>query len=334
MNFDVIIIGGSYAGLSAAMSLGRSLRNVLIIDSSQPCNRQTPHSHNLITHDGDTPAQITSKARQQVLKYPTVKMENGTVTQVYRNGTFSVITGDGKSFTSKKLLFATGVVDIMPDIPGFAECWGISVLHCPYCHGYEVRSQPTGIIANGDMAYEYAKMISTRTNNLTLFTNGPSQLTAQQTQKLQKHNIHIYENEIKALNHKHGILSGLELTDGSMYSLNAIYARPAIKQHCSIPQLLNCEITEAGFIKVDLFQATTVEGIFAAGDNANMFRSVARPLPMATRPVRLLINNLYRIAFKSQAVFPLPPSAVQCPAQTRRNRTLQGLRGQVGAGFR
>jgi thioredoxin reductase len=273
---EVIIIGGSYAGLSAAMSLGRALRNVLVIDSADPCNRQTPYSHNLITHDGETPASIANKARKQVLKYPTVKIKNGFVTQARQhNGVFNIVTWEGESFTAEKLLLATGIIDIIPDLPGFAECWGISVLHCPYCHGYEVRSQPTGIIANGDMAYEYAKMISTRTNELSLFTNGPSLLSEQQTQKLQQHNIVVYEKEIKKLNHTNGILSSLELTDGSIHNLNAIYARPAIKQHCNLAQQLNCEITEGGYIKVDVFQATTVDGVFAAGDNATMFRSLA-----------------------------------------------------------
>src|SRR5688500_15844678 len=130
--YDVIIIGGSYAGLSAAMALGRSLRQVLIIDSSKPCNQQTPHSHNFITQDGETPKGIAEKAKAQVLKYDTVKFYNGIATEGTKteNG-FEIKTQSGGRFTSKKLLFATGVKDQFPDINGFAECWGISVLHCP-----------------------------------------------------------------------------------------------------------------------------------------------------------------------------------------------------------
>ncbi|MFD0764455.1 NAD(P)/FAD-dependent oxidoreductase [Mucilaginibacter lutimaris] len=203
-------------------------------------------------------------------------MKKGLVTQARQhNDVFNIATLEGESFTAEKLLFSTGIIDVMPDIPGFAECWGISVLHCPYCHGYEVRSQPTGIIANGDMAFEYAKMISTRTKQLTLFTNGPSLLSEQQLHKLQQHNIAVYEKDIKQINHNNGILSSLELMDGSIHNLKAVYARPDIKQHCNLPQQLNCEMTETGYIKVDAFQATTVEGVFAAGDNATMFRSLA-----------------------------------------------------------
>jgi thioredoxin reductase len=296
--YDVIIIGGSYAGLSAAMALGRSLRNVLIIDSGEPCNRQTPHSHNFITHDGETPASITEKAREQVLAYHTVKMRKGLVTHAEQlPGIFNVITREGENYAARKLLFATGIIDVMPEIPGFAECWGISVLHCPYCHGYEVRGQVTGVIANGDMAYEYAKMINTRTNNLTIFTNGRSELSEQQTQKLQEHHIIICEKELKQLNHSNGILHNLELIDGTIHPLQAVYARPAVKQHCNAPNLLNCELTETGYIKVDQFQATTVYGVFAAGDNATMFRSVAEAVAHGNKAGAVIDKQLIQEDF-------------------------------------
>ena len=159
-HFDVIIIGGSYSGLSAAMALGRSLRNVLIIDSGLPCNRQTPHSHNFITQDGKQPAVIAGKARTQVLQYNTVRFLNGRAISGKKteNG-FTISTQKEEVFTAKKLVFATGVKDIMPDIDGFSACWGISVIHCPYCHGYEVSNEKTGILANGDIAFHYAQLI-------------------------------------------------------------------------------------------------------------------------------------------------------------------------------
>src|SRR6478736_6055187 len=154
-NFDVIIIGGSYSGLSASMSLGRSLRQVLIIDSGLPCNRQTPHSHNFITQDGEKPAVISAKAKLQVDLYKTVHFYNGlAVKAIKKENGFEVSTESGEVFNSRKILFASGVKDLFPEIKGFADCWGISVLHCPYCHGYEVKNEKTAIIANGEMAYE------------------------------------------------------------------------------------------------------------------------------------------------------------------------------------
>jgi thioredoxin reductase len=130
---EVIIIGGSYAGLSAAMALGRSLRNVLIIDDGLPCNRQTPHSHNFITHDGEKPGEIAEKAKAEVLQYDTVSFLNDTAISGEKGGEgFAVTTRSGKAFHAKKLIFATGIKDTMPDIKGFAECWGISEYPYPW----------------------------------------------------------------------------------------------------------------------------------------------------------------------------------------------------------
>jgi len=141
-NFDVIIIGGSYAGLSAALALGRSLRKVLIMDSGLPCNRSTPHSHNFLTHDGERPAVIAEQARTKVLAYKTVTWWNGLAVSGRKTGSgFEIITQNDGIFYGRKLIFATGIRDILPDIKGFAECWGISVIHCPYCHGYEFRGE-------------------------------------------------------------------------------------------------------------------------------------------------------------------------------------------------
>lgn len=275
-NFDVIIIGGSYSGLSAAMSLGRALKQVLIIDSGKPCNSQTPHSHNFITHDGKTPSQITQEAKEQVLKYDTVSFHDGlAISGTKTENEFEIRTELGEVFISKKVIFATGVKDIMPDINGFAECWGISILHCPYCHGYEVRHEKTGIIGNGEYGFEFSKMINNWTKNLTLFTNGKSTLTEEQTAKLKKHNITIVETEIASLEHQNGELSAIKFVDDSQETVTAIYTKPKMLQHCNIPQQLGCELTEQNLIKVDMFQKTTVSGVFACGDNTSPLRAVA-----------------------------------------------------------
>lgn len=275
-NFDVIIIGGSYAGLSSAMALGRALRNVLIIDSGLPCNRQTPHSHNFITQDGTKPSEIAEKAKEQVLKYDTVKFLNDLAVsgKKTKNG-FTITTKTGKTFEAKKLVFATGVKDIMPDIKGFSECWGISVIHCPYCHGYEVKHEKTGILANGNFAFHYAQLIRNWTKDLTIFTNGKSTLTQEQADKIFKHNIPIIEKEIAYLKHENGNVQQIVFKDNSTFDLKAIYSRPALEQHCKIPELLGCELTEQGLLKVDMFQKTSVKDIFACGDNSHPLRTVA-----------------------------------------------------------
>lgn len=275
-NYDVIIVGGSYAGLQAAMTLGRALRRVLVIDGAEPCNKQTPHSHNFLTRDGETPAAIAAKAKEQLEQYATVSFFNDKAVygMPYNNG-FEIGTLSGKSFTARKILFASGIKDTMPAIPGFAKCWGISVLHCPYCHGYEVRNQPTGILANGDSAFEFGKLINNWTDQLTVFTNGKSTLTDDQLMKFKARQIAIVESEVKEIIHQNGHITKLLFADGSTVEIAALYARLPFTQHCQIPQQLGCGLTESGLIKVNEFGRTAIPGIYAAGDCITQMRSVA-----------------------------------------------------------
>lgn len=297
-HFDTIIIGGSYAGLSAAMTLGRSKRHVLIIDDNNPCNRQTPYSHNFITHDGEKPAVIKAKALEQVLKYDTVRLQEGTaLTGAKADKGFEIATAAGDIFSADRLLFATGVTDIMPGIEGLAECWGISVLHCPYCHGYEVKDSPLGIIANGDMAFEYSRMIHHWSKDLVLFTNGRADLTEEQIAILQKHHISVVDDEIKELHHDKGLLKSVIFQNGKKHPLNAIFYRAAIRQHCNIPEQLGCELNKQGLIAIDGFQHTSVAGIYAAGDNSAMFRSVAIATAAGTMAGAILNKELIEERF-------------------------------------
>lgn len=274
--YDAIIIGGSYAGLSAAMALGRSLRKVLIIDAGQPCNRQTPHSHNFLTQDGQVPANISAIAKAQVLAYPTVKFFDGTAVSAHQDKDgFTVSTADGQIFASRKLILTMGIKDIFPAIPGFAECWGITVLHCPYCHGYEVANQPLGVIANGEMAFEFSKMIHNWSKNLILFTNGVSTLDNEQNQHFKEKNIQIVSDEIAEIVHEAGIMQYVLLKNGTTYPLKSIFGRGTIEQHTPIAAMLGCELDQQNLIKVNDGQLTTVPGVFAAGDCTTLFRTVA-----------------------------------------------------------
>lgn len=296
--YDIIIVGGSYAGLAASMALGRALRKVLVIDSGNPCNQQTPHSHNFLTNDGKTPKEIAGIARQQVQQYKTVDFLNGFVSSGRKteNG-FVVETETNETYAAKKIVFATGIKDSMPAIPGFAECWGISVLHCPYCHGYEVRHQKTGILANGNDAVELATLISNWTDDLTVYTNGKSTLSEEQVQKLQQHNIHINQNEIEKLEHNKGYVERILFKDGANATVKAIYARLPFVQHSSVPQMLGCELTPEGYIKIDPAQRTNVPGIFACGDNTTRMRTVANAVAMGTTTGMMLNKELIEETF-------------------------------------
>ncbi len=274
--FDVLIIGGSYAGLSAAMSLGRSLRKVLVLDSGKPCNAQTPHSHNFLTQDGKTPEEISSIAKVQVQQYDTVQFYEGTAVKgIKTDQGFEIHTESGQVFLGTKLIFATGLKDQLPDIKGFAECWGISAVHCPYCHGYEHHHRKTGILANGELAIPYIQLIANLTNDLTLFTNGPSSLTEEQTKILTVRNVPIIETEIMELTHDKGAIQNVLLKNNQSIPIEVVYHKAPVVQHCGIPAELGCELTEQGYIKTDGFQKTNLPGVFACGDNSILMRSVA-----------------------------------------------------------
>ncbi|AZA93993.1 NAD(P)/FAD-dependent oxidoreductase [Chryseobacterium nakagawai] len=281
--FDVIIIGGSYSGLAAAMALGRALKEVLVVDSGKPCNYQTPYSHNFLTQDGEIPAIIAGMGKNEVNVYNTVTFtDDYAVKGVKTEDLFKIETASGEKYAAKKLIFATGIKDIMPDIPGFSESWGISVLHCPYCHGYEVRNEKTGILGNGDYAYELSKMIINWTKDLTIYTNGKSTLTFEQVQKLKSHHIQIVEKEIKKLDHIDGHIQNIVFNDDTVLPLTALYSPRPFIQHCSIPEALGCEVTEDGYLKVNGFQETSIYGIYASGDNTTRMRTVANAVAMGT----------------------------------------------------
>ena len=278
--------------------MGRALRKTLIIDSGKPCNIQTPHSHNFITQDGKTPKEISTLAKQQVERYETIKFYNGlAISGTKTEQGYEVKTATGDIFCAKKLIFATGVKDIMPDIKGFSECWGISIIHCPYCHGYEYSNDKTGIFANGDVAFELGKLINNWTKDLTVYTNGKSTLTDEQLEKLTKHNIKTIEKEIGYFEHSKGQVENIIFKDGSKTSIKAIYARPAFEQHSNIPKQIGCELTEQLYIKIDVFQKTTVYGIFACGDNTSMMRSVANSVSMGAIAGAMINRELIEETF-------------------------------------
>lgn len=291
--YDVIIIGGSYAGLSAAMALGRAMRHVLIIDSGKPCNRQTPHSHNFLTQDGNTPASIAKMGRAQVLQYPTIEFTEGEVTRVEgKNDQFVVYNSEGQAIAARKILFATGIKDLMPEIKGFADCWGISVIHCPYCHGYEYRHEQTGILANGDQAFEFARLINNWTKKLTVFTNGASTITESQREQLLKLNIGVIETAVQEIRHTDGFLEELLFGDGSSSKMTALYAKIPFGQHSNIPAKLGCQMTDTGYIQTDDFQKTSIPGIYAAGDNSTMVRSISVTVGTGTKAGAFINHEL------------------------------------------
>ena len=163
----------------------------------------------------------------------------------------------------------------MPEIKGFAECWGITIVHCPYCHGYELRNQKTAILANGERAFHLASLVNNLTNDITILTAGKAEFTDTQLAQLKRHSIAIVEQEVWEIEHQNGHIKNVVFKDGRKTAFGVAYASIPFRQHSSIPANLGCELTEQGHVQVSPFQKTTVEGVYACGDNSSMMRSVA-----------------------------------------------------------
>jgi len=296
--FEVIIIGGSYAGLSTAMTLGRSLRETLVIDAGKPCNRQTPHSHNFLTQDGNTPKEISEIAKSQVSKYHNIKFYDGLVVNGKRsNKGFEITTSKGDVFIAKKLVLATGIKDIMPDIKGFSECWGISVVHCPYCHGYEIRNKKTAIIANGERASHLTSLVNNLTNDITILTSGTKDFEENELKIFKEKNIQVIEKEILSIEHQNGQIEKIVFKDGNSKRFDCAYGQVPFEQNSMVANDLDCEIDENGYIIVDWMQKTSTDGVFACGDNSTFMRSVANAVNSGNTAGAIINGELSKTNF-------------------------------------
>lgn len=227
---------------------------------------------------------MLAAAKKDVLAYPNVQLLNATVTAVTgTSNNFEVSVDDSDTtYFAKKIIVAAGIKDIFPDIKGFAECWGISIIHCPYCHGYEYRDEPTGIFANGDKGHDLAKLISNWTKYLTVFTNGQPTFTQEQEDAILRNGIKIIETPVSGVEHDNGYVKKVNLQNGESVSLSAMYARLPFVQHTDVPAKLGCEFTEQGHIKTDMMQKTSIPGVFSCGDAASPMRAVSAAIASGT----------------------------------------------------
>jgi len=272
---DVAIIGGGTAGLSAALVLGRMRRTVLIVDSGQPRNAVSPAAHGFFSRDGIAPSELLQIGREQLAPYDTVELRNGSVVDVERNDDgFELTLSDGTKYHARKLMFATGVQDQLPQVDGLEVFWGTSVFHCPYCHGWEARDKPIAILADGDAAIHLATLLYSLSTDLVVCTNGASTLSEEQRALLQAFNIPVYEEMVTGVEGRDGIIEHIHFANGDVLERGIIFVRTELQQHSDLPQKLGCEINDYGFIQVDNTCQTTVPGVYAIGDMAGQLHQV------------------------------------------------------------
>ncbi|WP_323171535.1 NAD(P)/FAD-dependent oxidoreductase [Natrialba sp. PRR66] len=270
LDYDVLIIGSGPAGLSAALQLGRSLRSVLVCDNDEPRNGPAAEAHGYLTRDGIAPQELRQLGREEVAKYGG-EFRDSQVTDVTRDEDGFASTFDsGETVTSRKVILATGVRDVLPDIDGFEELWGSGVHHCPYCHGYEVRDEPLGVLVNNQHMLEYAKLIYNLSEDLVVFTDGNDIFDKETISAFVERGIGIEEEPITALNGSDDKLESISLADGRDVARHALFYPPPMEQHSEIPEQLGLEVNQAGLVDTTRSQHgigfTSVEGLFVAGD--------------------------------------------------------------------
>jgi len=276
MQYDVIIVGASFAGASAAMQLVRARRKVLMIDAGQPRNRYAAAAHGFLAQDGVAPHLIIATAIEQLLAYPDFEL---VVCQAEHAAAqtqgISVRLEDGRSFTASRLILATGVRDELPDIPGLQQRWGQTVVHCPYCHGYEVRDRPLGVIATTPLSAHQAIMLPDW-GPTTYFTQGAFEPEENELALMQRRGVQIERTPVIEVLGSAPEIDAVRLGDGRTLVIGALFVGPRVHMSSPLAVQLGCTFEQGPMgphIQIDGTQQTSVRHVFAAGDAAAAFHN-------------------------------------------------------------
>lgn len=268
---DVIIVGAGPAGLSAALVLGRCRRRVLICDAGHPRNALSHGLHAFLTRDGIEPAELLRLGREQLSPYGTVELRASEVIDARRlANNFEITLSNGQRLRSRKLLLATGVVDDIPEIEGLAALYGTSVFHCPYCDGWEMRDQPLAVYGRGENGAGLALELTLWSRDLLLCTDGPAQISDEQLQRLQRHNIVVNENKIMRLEGNDGALERIVFANRESLARRGMFFSTGQRQASDLAEKLGCELTKQGCVDTGDYETTNVPGLYVAGDASRL----------------------------------------------------------------
>ena len=274
-SYDVVVVGGGAAGLAGAVALARSRRSVLVVDAGDPRNAPASHVHNFLSRDGTPPAEIYAVGRQEVAMYGG-RVETGRVTALSRSGERFAVQIGGRAVTARRLLVATGVRDELPQVPGLAERWGIDVLHCPYCHGWEVRGQRIGILATGPATMHQALLFRQLSQHVTVLAHTGPELSGEQREQLGALGIPVIQGTVTHVEADDGGLTGVRLADGTRVSLDALVVAPRMIARAELLAPLGLAPSEVVMggqvigtqIEADPSGATSVPGVWVVGNLA------------------------------------------------------------------
>jgi thioredoxin reductase len=269
--YDVVVVGGGAAGLSAALVLARAQRRVAVIDAGEPRNGPAQHMQGFLSRDGLPPAELLRLARDEVAGYG-ADIIAGRVSELRRTGDhaprFEVHLAEQDVISGRRVLVATGLRDLLPDIPGVHERWGRDLLHCPYCHGYEVREQPLGVIGGTPEAIAHAHLVRQWSADVVLFTHG-AELDESDRQALAARGIRVVEDSVARLVVEDDTLTAVELADGRAVRRAAVFVRPRMVPDNGALTSLGCATDDHGWVVADPTGRTSVPGVWVAGNVAN-----------------------------------------------------------------
>ena len=264
---DVIIVGAGPAGLSAALVLVRACRRVLVFDHGHPRNGSASALHGYLTRDGISPHDFRAIARAEIARYSEARIIDREVTDaVCLEDLFKVTTVDGRHFTSKKLLLATGVVDHVPELPGFQEMYGRSVFHCPYCDGYELRGQPLAVYGCEERGYGLALELTGWSDDIVLVSDGPCGIEAKGLARLAKHRITVREEKVVRLEGQNGQLERVIFDSGPALERRALFFTTGQTQRSHLAETLGCPFNDKGTVRTGPYETTHLHGLYVAGD--------------------------------------------------------------------
>jgi thioredoxin reductase len=275
--YDVVVVGGGAAGLSGAVALARFRRSVLVIDAGDPRNAQAGHVHNFLTRDGTPPAEIYAIGHGEVTKYGG-RVELGQVTAIWReHGGFCVEIGD-RTIAARRILVATGLRDELPDIPGLAARWGTDVLHCPYCHGWEVRDRRIGVLTTGPAAVHQALLFRQLSPHVTVLQHSGPALSEEQLEQLHALGIAVVTGEVVQVESDTRGLTAVRLADGAQVQVDALIVAPRFTARAELLAPLGLKPVEVLMdehvlgtrVEADATGATAVAGVWVAGNITDM----------------------------------------------------------------
>ena len=272
-DYDVAIVGGGAAGLSAALVLSRARRLVAVVDAGEPRNAPAAHMQGFLGSDGMPPRELLAAGRREVSDYGG-HLISGLATRIERPGSedgnrlFEVVVDDGPPLRARRLIVTTGLRDELPDIQGVRQRWGRDVLHCPYCHGHEVRDQPLGVLGGSSEAVAHAHLVGQWSHDVVYFSHGRAP-TAEQREQFAARDIRVVDAAVTRLVVECDRLTGVELETGQVVPRSAVFVRPRFVPNDALLAGLGCTTDEAGWVRVDGSGRTSVPGVWAAGNAVN-----------------------------------------------------------------